>query len=58
MKKYKDSARIRSRRRSAVDLLTKQLAAGTKNTKEGKVPLSEKDVARIERELETLNNRL
>ena len=46
------------RRKFAIPRLEKQLKTNTKNTKEGIVQLSEQDIIRIKKELETLKSRL
>lgn len=50
--------KVRHRRSNVIDRLNYQLKEGTKNTKEGTVPLTEKDVKRINKELETLKSRI
>jgi len=47
-----------ARRKLVIERLEKQVADGTKNTKEGVVSLEVKDLTRIEKELKTLNTRL
>lgn len=46
------------RQSSVKDRLEKQLASGTKMTKEGEVPLEDKDKTRIKKELEIVKARL
>ena len=55
------SAMKTERRRSALERLEKQLKAGTKTEKgsvDKKVPLTEKNVKRINSEIETLKGRV
>lgn len=56
--KYNKTVMARSRRRSVIPRLEAQLKLGIKQTKEGKVPLTEKDIRRIENELVVLNERI
>lgn len=46
------------RRKAVIKRLTAQLKSGVKTTKDGSVPLTSSDIARIEKELSTLSNRL
>lgn len=46
------------RRKSVIERLESQLKAGVKETKKGVMPLTDADRARIQKELETLRNRL
>jgi len=46
------------RKRSALKRLEVQLQSGVKNTKVGTQPLTEKDVHRINKEIETLKSRV
>lgn len=48
----------RIRRENALWRLQSQLETGVKNTKEGVVPLSEKDIKRINREIGILESRI
>lgn len=56
--KYNNTVPARTRRRGVISRLEAQLKSGKKNSKEGVVPLTEKDIARINKELETLNKRI
>lgn len=47
-----------SRRRKVIERLKDQLIKGTKNTKEGVKELSEKDISRINKEIDTLQYRI
>lgn len=47
-----------ARNKQVVSRLEAQLKKGTKNTKEGEVPLSDKDIARINKELSIVQERL
>jgi len=58
MKTFSKTVRARNRRKSAYARLEKQLKTGTKNTKEGVKELTDKDVARINTEMVTLEERL
>ena len=49
---------INNRRSTALKRLEAALESGVKNTKEGKAPLTEKDVKRIEKEISTLKSRI
>ena len=46
------------RRKAVIERLNAQIDSGYKNTKEGKIPLDEKDLVRIQKELITLSSRL
>lgn len=48
---------VRYRRHRVATRLKDQLSLGTKNTKEGKKELSEKDIKRINKEIATLKER-
>ena len=58
MSGVKKTAKMQQRRRNALKRLQNQLDSGMKNTKNGQVPLTDKNVKRIEREIEVLNQRL
>lgn len=45
------------RRKSALDRLEVQLEKGVKNTKDGDQPLTDKDVKRIEKEIQALKSK-
>ena len=47
-----------SRKARALQFLQAQLKKGTKNTKEGEVPLTEKDIKRINKEITILKTRI
>lgn len=49
---------VKSRRQRVIGRLESQLKSGTKNTKEGIVQLTDKDVKRINREISTLKSRI
>lgn len=49
---------VRNRRLKVVERLQNQLKASVKNTKEGKIELSDKDKTRINKEMETLKTRI
>lgn len=49
---------VKGRRARVLESLTAQLKEGTKNTKEGQVPLTEKDTKRINKEMEILKKRI
>jgi len=55
---YSRSVAVKSRRSRAMEQLTLQLKSSVKNTKEGPIPLSEKDEKRINKEIEILRMRL
>lgn len=58
MKKYNKSVNTNTRRKEVINRLDNQLKLRTKNTKEGVVALTDKDVTRIESELEILKSRI
>jgi len=47
-----------SRKKRALSRLEAQLELGTKNTKEGEIPLNEKDIKRIEFEIGNLKKKI
>mgnify|MGYP000878437212 FL=1 len=49
---------LESRRKGAIARLDAQLNSRVKNTSEGVLPLTDKDITRITKELETLKARL
>lgn len=49
---------VKSRRQRVIGRLESQLKSGTKNTKEGRVQLTDKDVKRINKELDILKKRV
>ena len=49
---------VRSRRARVLEQLDAQLQRGTKNTKQGEVALEEKDIKRINKEMEILKKRV
>jgi len=55
MKRNKEA--LNSRRIAALDRLNAQLKSRVKTTKEGITPLSEKDINRINKEINTLKER-
>ena len=55
---YSRLATVRSRRSGVISRLETQLTVGSKNTKEGKVVLSDKDKTRILKELSILKTRI
>lgn len=52
------SGGVFSRRKTALQYLKNQLKTGQKPTKEGSVPLSDKDIERIKKEITTLQSRI
>lgn len=60
VKKFAKDVKTISRRKSVIDRLEKQLKAGVKTEKGTlkNVPLTDSDINRIKRELETLKTRL
>lgn len=58
MKQFKSGVKIIARRKAVIERLNEQVASGYKNTKEGKIPLDEKDLVRIQKEIITLSERL
>lgn len=52
------TAKMQQRRRNALKRLQNQLDSGVKTTKDGQVPLTDKNVKRIEKEIKTLIERL
>lgn len=55
---YSKKVPVQSRRSRVLDRLILQLKLGSKTTKDGPVPLSEKDVKRIEKEITNLKQKL
>lgn len=55
---YSKTVAAKSRRSRVIDRLSIQLKSGSKNTKDGNVSLSEKDVKRIEKEITNLKEKL
>lgn len=58
MKKYNKTVPMNTRRKHVYQALNEQIVAGKKNTKEGKVPLNDHDVERIEKEISILKERI
>lgn len=56
--KHNSGVKAVIRRKAVIERLNAQVASGYKNTKEGKIPLDEKDLVRIQKELITLSSRL
>ena len=58
VKNYARDSKTILRRRGVIERLEKQLKSGIKTTKNGDISLTDSDVNRIKRELETLKVRL
>ena len=56
--KWSKNVPARSRRARVLDMLNEQLKRGNKPSKEGMIALTDKDIARIGREITTLKTRL
>ena len=57
-KGYFDGVAVKARRKGVLLRLEAQLKSGVKNTKEGEVPLTDQDIKRINKEMQTLKERL
>lgn len=58
MKKFPNSLPRKIRRRAALERLQLQVSLGTKNTKDGHIPLTERDLKRINKEILILQERI
>lgn len=56
--KFSRQTQVVERRKRVIARLEAQLKSNTKNTKEGVLPLTDKDVTRIKKEIEILSDRL
>ena len=55
---YPKNPQVRVRRENVIERLNAQLESGVKNTKTGQEVLSDKDIKRIEKEIEILKQRV
>lgn len=58
MKKHNSQQQTKDRRRTVISRLEEQLKSKTKNTKEGTIILTEKDIERITKEISILKTRI
>lgn len=56
--KFSRQKQVVERRKRVITRLETQLKSNTKNSKEGVLPLTDKDVTRIKKEIEILSERL
>ena len=56
--KFSRQTQVVERRKRVITRLEAQLKSNTKNSKEGVLPLTDKDVNRIKKEIEILSERL
>lgn len=56
--KFSRQKQVVERRKRVITRLESQLKSNTKNSKEGVLPLTDKDVTRIKKEIEILSERL
>ena len=56
--KFGRQAQVVERRKRVIDRLESQLKSSTKTSKEGVLPLSEKDINRIKQEITILSERI